>query len=72
MKYSLSLREFSSARPTHVMLIPFRRVCVITLITLELFQISIDHGSFDNLLASSASSAKVESADPGSERMLVP
>ena len=49
-----------SASPTHVMVIPFRRVCVVALITLEFFQISVSLGSFDNLVASSASSAKVE------------
>ena len=49
-----------SASPTHVMVIPFRRVFVVALITLEFFQISVSLGSFDNLVASSASSAKVE------------
>ena len=49
------------------MLIPFRRVCVVALITLELFQINVNHGRFDNLVALSASSAKVESVDQGTE-----
>ena len=42
------------------MLISFRRVCVVALINLDFFQIGVSLGSFNNLIASSASSAKVE------------
>ena len=42
---------YVSASPTYVVLIPFRRFCVVALITLELFQISVSIGSFGSLIS---------------------